>query len=177
MGMTVRWGMATAFVVLTIMTIDTATAQERSPRDVARELARVTLEGADRRNVDDQIMAGLAQSMAVTLQNRLNRRLQEVEWRMLASIVRHFVGEALPAARTEELAAEVYLQHFDGAELSALLSFQRSAVGRKAARLAPVIASESSQAIDRELQQSPALPGLLDELRRAFPVLGTPQSP
>ena len=95
---------------------------------------------------------------------------------MLASIVRHFVGEALPAARTEELAAEVYLQHFDGAELSALLSFQRSAVGRKAARLAPVIASESSQ-IDRELQQSPALPGLLDELRRAFPVLGTPQSP
>jgi hypothetical protein len=175
--MTVRTRIAAALVVVSVITVDVGSAQERSPRDLARDLARVLLDGTDRQSADEQIRAGLMQSMAVTLQNRLHRRLLDVEWQMLATITQRFVAETLSPTRTEELAADIYLQHFDGAELAALLTFQRSPLGRKAARLAPVIATESSQAIEREIQQSAALPGLLDELRRAFPVLGPPQAP
>ena len=92
-------------------------------------------------------------------------------------IARRFVNETLTPSRTEEIAAEVYLRHFDGAELAELLRFQRSAVGQKASRLGPVLGAESAQAIDREIRESPALPTLADELRREFPVLGAPQSP
>ena len=175
--MTVRTRIAAILVVLSVITVDVASAQDRNPRDLARDLARVLLDGADRQSADEQIRAGLMQNMAVSLQNRLHRRLLDVEWQMLGTIVQRFITEALPATRTEELAADVYLQHFDATELAALLTFQQSPLGRKAARLAPMIATESSQAIEREIQQSPALPGLLDELRRAFPVLGPPQSP
>jgi hypothetical protein len=71
----------------------------------------------------------------------------------------------------------VYESHFDEAELKTLLEFQRSAVGRKAARLTPVIARETGQAIDGEIAQSPALPRLFEELGREFPVLRAPESP
>jgi hypothetical protein len=96
---------------------------------------------------------------------------------MLAGIVRRFVAETLPPSRGEEIAASVYAQHFDESELRELLRFQRSATGRKAARLTPVIARETAEAISREIRTSPSIPRMLDELHRAFPVLGPPESP
>jgi hypothetical protein len=111
------------------------------------------------------------------LQERLNRRLQDSEGRTLADIVRGFVVRTLPPARIQEIAARGYASHFDEAELRALLDFQRSEVGRKAARLTPVIGLESAQAVEREIQESPAMPRLMEELQRAFPVLRSPESP
>ncbi|HUG38000.1 MAG TPA: DUF2059 domain-containing protein, partial [Candidatus Limnocylindrales bacterium] len=87
-----------------------------------------------------------------------------------------FVAETFPRSRVEEIAADGYARHFDEAELRELLRFQQSPVGRKASRLAPVIAAETGQAIDGELRASPAIPGLLDALHRVFPVL-RPESP
>ena len=107
----------------------------------------------------------------------MNRRLLEVEWQLLAGIVRRFVSETLPPSRTEEIAAQLYTGHVDEAALRELLRFQRSAAGRKAARLAPVIASETAQAIDGEIRRSAAIPRMLEELQRAFPVLKPPESP
>jgi hypothetical protein len=71
----------------------------------------------------------------------------------------------------------VYGSHFDEAELKALLEFQRSAVGRKAAGLTPTIALETARAIQGEIAQSPTLPRLVDELGREFPVLRAPETP
>ena len=76
-----------------------------------------------------------------------------------------------------DLAASVYAQHFDEGELRELLAFQRSPLGRKIARLTPTIARETAQAIDGEIRGSPAMPQLVDELQRAFPVLRSPESP
>ena len=111
------------------------------------------------------------------LQERLNRRLQDSETRTLLDIVRGFVTRTLPPARIQEIGARVYASHFDEAELRALLDFQRSAVGRKAARLMPVIGLESAQAVESEIQQSPAMPRLMEELQSAFPVLRSHESP
>ena len=107
----------------------------------------------------------------------MNRRLQDAEGRALAEIVRGFVARTLPPARIEEIAARAYASHFDEAELRALLDFQRSAIGRKAARLTPVIGLETAQAVESEIQQSPAMPRLMEELQRAFPVLRSSESP
>ena len=174
--MTARSRVVLALVVLLLGVAGHASAQQSS-RELARELARVLLQSTERQAIDDQVVGGLVQSMAVMLQNRLSRRLLEVEWQTLVVIARRFVNETLTPSRTEEIAAEVYLRHFDGAELAELLRFQRSAVGQKASRLGPVLGAESAQAIDREIRESPALPTLADELRREFPVLGAPQSP
>lgn len=152
-------------------------AQEDRQRALARELAGVMLEGSARRGIEEQVGVSLIQAIAVTLQERLNRNLLEVEWRMLAGIVRRFVADTLSGGRTDELAAEVYRQHFDGDELAALLEFQRSVVGRKAARLGPRIAFETAQMLEREIRRSPSMPAMLEDLRRAFPVLGPPESP
>jgi hypothetical protein len=107
----------------------------------------------------------------------LNRRLQEGEVRTLAEIVRGFVRRTLTPERIEEIGARAYANHFDDAELRALLDFQRSPVGRKAARLTPVIGMETARAIEAEIQQSPAVPQLMEELQAAFPVLRSFESP
>ena len=49
--------------------------------------------------------------------------------------------------------------------------------GRKAMRLTPVIGIENAQAVESEIQQSPAMPRLMEELQSAFPVLRSPESP
>ncbi len=57
------------------------------------------------------------------------------------------------------------------------MRFQSSDVGRRSTQLAPAIATETAQAIDAEIKRSPAVPRLLAELQREFPVLRTEQSP
>jgi hypothetical protein len=154
-----------------------AAAQEPDSRQVARELAHLMREDATRRSVADQVAAGMMQAMAATLQERLNRRLLDLEVRMLGGIVERFVAETLPPSRTEEIAVDIYLRHYDPDELRELLRFQQSAVGRKTARLAPAIAADFARAMDSEIRTSPALPRMLRELHGAFPVLGPPESP
>jgi hypothetical protein len=154
-----------------------ADAQDPVARDLARELARLMLDSAARRGIEEPLVAGMMQGVGNALQERLNRRLLDVEWQMVAEIVRRFVGQTLSPERSEEIAAAVYVRHFDADELRELLAFQRSPVGRKTARLAPTVATETVQAMDRAIRTSPALPDMLAELRQAFPVLGTSESP
>jgi len=153
-----------------------AAAQE-GRRELARELARITVDEASRRRVDEQVGMSLAQAIGVTLQERLGRRLIEVEWGLIAGIVRRFVSETLTPGRAEEIAAEAYARHFEESELREVLQFQRSATGRKAARLSPVLAAETLQAIEGEIRRSPAMPRMVEELQREFPVLRSPESP
>ena len=153
-----------------------AMAQEGGRRELARELARVMVDDSVRRGVEERVTVTMTQGMAALLQDRLSRRLQEVEWGLLSQIVGRFVAETFPRSRIEEIAADGYTRHFDEGELRELLRFQQSPVGRKASRLAPVIATETGQAIDAELRASPAIPGMLEALQRTFPVL-RPESP
>jgi hypothetical protein len=152
-------------------------AQPLPEDDPARQLARLMLEGNARASIEQQVGAGMMQAMASMLQERLHRRLQEPEIRTLAGIVQRFLGETLTPTRTEEIAADVYTRYFEPDELRELLAFQQSPVGRKTARLAPRVAFDTAQALDREIRRSHALPQLVDELRRAFPVLGPSESP
>jgi hypothetical protein len=154
-----------------------ASAQREDVRALALELARLTIDDTARQRVDEQIIGGLVRTLAGTLQQKLNRRLVEVEWQMLGEIVTRFVHETLPRQRADEITAEVYTRHFDEAELRELLAFQRSAVGRKVRRLVPTIALDTTRAIDAELRTSPAVADVLTELRRAFPILGGVESP
>jgi len=151
-------------------------AQENA-RQLSRELARLIVDDSMRRAVDEQVGGSLLQALAGTLQERLHRRLLEIEVRLLTDIVGRFVRETLPPGRVEDLAADVYARHFDEAELRELLRFHGSDVGKKAARLRPAIAAATTQAIDRELRASRATPSMMAELQLAFPVLGPQQSP
>ena len=175
--MTARAWLAVLIVVACAIAAADARAQGDTRRVLARDLARLLIEDPARRGIEEQVGAGMMQAMASTLEERLNRRLLEVEWQTLAGIVRRFLAEALPTQVTEDLAAEVYARHFDEQELQDLLAFQRSPVGRKAWRLNPVIARDTAQAVDREMRRSPAARRMLDDLRRAFPVLGPLESP
>jgi hypothetical protein len=154
-----------------------ASAQEANRQALALDLARVLIDEQMRQGLSDQVGISLLRLIGATLQERLNRRLQEPEVRTLAEIIRGFVGRTLTSERIDEIAARAYASHFDEAELVALLEFQRSAVGRKAARLTPVIGLETAQAIEGEIRQSPAMPRLIEELQREFPVLRSPESP
>ena len=40
-----------------------------------------------------------------------------------------------------------------------------------------MIGLENAQAVESEIQQSPAMPRLMEELQSAFPVLRSPESP
>ena len=153
-----------------------AAAQDAGRQALALELARVLMDDQMRQGLSDQVTLGLVRLIGTSLQERLNRRLQEGEVRTLAEIVRSFVGRTLTSTRIEEIGARAYASHFDEAELRTLLDFQRSPVGRKAARLTPAIGRETAQAIEAEIQQSPALPRLMEELQAAFPVF-RPESP
>ncbi|MBI1735797.1 MAG: DUF2059 domain-containing protein [Candidatus Rokubacteria bacterium] len=175
--MTARAWLVVAVVVSCAVAAGEAGAQGDTRLALARDLARLLVEDPARRSIEDQVGAGMMQAMGSTLEGRLNRRLLEIEWQALAGIVRRFIAEALPPQVTEELAAEVYARHFDERELDQLLAFQRSPVGRKAWRLSPVIARDTAEAVDREMRRSPAAPRMLEELRRAFPVLGPLESP
>ncbi|MBI2203279.1 MAG: DUF2059 domain-containing protein [Candidatus Rokubacteria bacterium] len=170
-----RW-IALALAVTVVVVAGSAAAQGRE-RELARELARLMLDDTVRRSLDEQVGRGMLQAVAGPLQQRLDRRLLEVEWRMLADIIGRFLDETLPPTRTEEIAAEIYARHFDAAELAALVEFQRSAVGRKAARLTAAIAGDTRRAIEEELRTSPAMRDMVAELHRAFPVLGASESP
>jgi hypothetical protein len=152
------------------------TAQDAGRQALALELARVLIDDQMRQGLSDQVTLGLVRLIGTSLQERLNRRLQEGEVRTLAEIVRSFVGRTLTSTRIEEIGARAYASHFDEAELRMLLDFQRSPVGRKAARLTPAIGLETAQAIEAEIQQSPAVPRLMEELQAAFPVF-RPESP
>jgi hypothetical protein len=154
-----------------------ASAQDANRQALALDLARILVDDQTRQGLSDQVAISMLRAIGATLQERLNRRLQETEVRTLAEIIRGFVGRTLTSPRIEEIAARTYASHFDEAELRALVEFQRSAVGRKAARLTPVIGMETAQAIEGEIQQSPAMPRLIEELQGAFPVLRSPESP
>ncbi len=164
-------------VAMLVVASAPAIAQTDARRELGRELARLLTDDPSRHGIDDQVTASLARAIATTLQDRLGRRLLDMEWEMLGGIVRRFVRETLTPERTVDLAASVYAQQFDEAELRELLAFQRSPLGRKVARLTPAIARETAQAIDAEIRGSPAMPRLIDELQRAFPVLRSPESP
>jgi hypothetical protein len=165
-----------AGVLLAVAMAGPAAAQD-TPHDLARELARLMLDSTARRSIEEPLIASMVQGVAGALQTRLNRRLLEAEWQMVAEIVRRFIAQTLGPERSEAIAADVYVRHFDADELRALLAFQRSPVGRKTAQLAPVVAAETAQAMDRAIRTSAALPEMLAELRQAFPVLGTSESP
>lgn len=152
-------------------------AQDADRHALALDLARVLIDDQMRQGLSDQVGLGLLELIGTRLQERLNRRLQEAEVQSLAEIIRAFVGRTLTEDRIEEIGARVYGSHFDAAELKALVEFQRSAVGRKAARLTPAIARETARAIEGEIAQSPALPRLIEELGREFPVLRVPETP
>jgi len=154
-----------------------ALAQEDDRQALARDLAHLMLDDTLRREMNDQVATGLTAAVGLTLQERLSRPLLDVERRLISEIVGRFVRDTLVPSRTDDLAAGVYAQRFDEAELRELLAFQRSAVGRKATRLAPLIAIETAQAINEEIRSSPALPRMVEELERAFPVLRRPESP
>jgi hypothetical protein len=153
-----------------------ARAQDGAPAP-AKELAHIMLDDAMRKTVSEQVASHMLQAIGTTLQERLNRRLYDDEWASVSAIVKRFVSDTFPPSRTEEITATVYARHFNEAELRELVRFQRSDVGRRSAQLAPVIAVETAQAIDAEIKRSPAVPRLLDELQREFPVLKVPQSP
>jgi hypothetical protein len=163
-------------LVLVLLGRGHAAAANGAREELARALAAFMLDDDARRGLDEQVTVGMIQTIGTTLQDRLNRRLLDVEWRIVADIVRRFVSEALPSSHVEEIAAGVYARNFDEAELRELLRFQQSAVGQKAARLAPVIRLETSKAIDAELRGSSAVPGMVVELQRQFPVLKTPEA-
>ena len=152
-------------------------AAQDGRREIARELAALMLDDASRRRLEEQVTLGLAQAIAGTLQERLSRPLQEVEWNMVGRIVRRFVADTLTPGRAVEIAAEAYVRHFDEAELRELLAFQRTPVARKVARLSPVIAGDSARAIDAEIRESAAMPQMVEDLQREFPVLRRPESP
>jgi hypothetical protein len=154
-----------------------AAAQGAAQRELARELVGLLLDDPARRRLDEQVVAGLAQAIGGTLQERLGRQLLEVEWNLVARIVRRFVSDTLPAGRGEQIAADVYARHFEEAELRELLAFQRSTVARKVARLGPVLAGDTARAIDGEIRNSAAMPRMLEDLQREFPVLRAPESP
>ena len=154
-----------------------ASAQDAERHALALDLARVLIDDQMRQGLSDQVGIGLLQLIGTRLQERLNRRLQEAEVQRLAEVIRTFVARTLTEDRIEEIAARVYASQFDEAELKALVEFQRSAVGRKAARLTPAIARETARAIEGEIAQSPALPRLIEALGREFPVLRAPETP
>ena len=153
-----------------------AAAQDDGRQELARDLARLMLDEPARRALDEQVSASLLRGIGATLEERLSRRLLELEWRIVADIVSRFVSEALPSSHAEEIAARAYARHFDAAELGELLRFQQSPAGRKATRLTPLIRSETAQAMDADLRESPAMPRMLEELQREFPVLKSPEA-
>ncbi len=153
-----------------------AMAQEGGRQAAARELAGLMLDDASRRRLEEQVTVGLGQAIGSTLQERLGRGLTETEWNMIGRIVTRFVADTLPRGRAVEIAADAYARQFDEAELRELLAFQHSPVARKVARLAPVIAADSARAIDAEIRRSAAMPRLVDDLLREFPIL-KPESP
>ena len=156
---------------------DAASAQDANRHALALDLARVLIDDQARQGLSDQVGLGLLQLLGTRLEERLNRRLQDSEVQTLAELIRAFVRRTLTEDRIEEIGSRVYGSHFDEAELKALVEFQRSAVGRKAARLTSVIAMETAQAIEGEIRESPAMPRLIEELQREFPVLRSPESP
>jgi hypothetical protein len=175
--MAIRAWAAVALLAVSLAGVGQAVAQGSDQRALARDLAHLMLDDTLRRELNEQVTAGLTAAVGSSLQTRLSRRLLDSEWRLVSEIVSRFVSDTLVPGRTDELAADVYARRFDEAELRELLAFQQSAVGRKAARLAPLIAIETAQAINDEIRTSPALPRLVDELQGAFPVLRAPESP
>ena len=176
-GSAMRRGAAVALTALVLASASPASAQDGERKALALDLARVMLDDSLRRSLDEQVTKGLVVAIGRTLQERLNRPLQDREWQVIAGIARQFVAESLPAGQTEVVAAGVYARQFDEGELRQLLDFQRSPVGQKAARLASVIAAETAEAIGAELQKSVALPRMIEQLQREFPVLRAPESP
>jgi hypothetical protein len=60
-----------------------AAAQPDTRRELGRELSRLLADDPARQGIDDQVTAGLARAIAATLQDRLGRRLLDLEWAML----------------------------------------------------------------------------------------------
>ena len=131
-----------------------------------------------RRELDEQVTAGLTAALGSTLQERLSRRLLESEWRLVGEIVRNFVAETL-VAQPNGRPSPPRSTRGDSMrrELRELLAFQRSPSGRKAARLTPLIAAETAEAINDRSGEARPCRGSSSELQGAFPILKNPQSP
>jgi hypothetical protein len=167
----------TLALVIALGGASAAAAQDDERLALGRALADLIVDEDARRSVDEQVSTAMLRAIGATLQERLNRNLQETEVRTLAGLVERFVNDSVPSNRAVEIAARSYARHFDEAELRELVRFQRSETGRKAARLTTVIAAETAQAIYVEVRESPLMPRLLAELQRDFPVLRPSESP
>ena len=118
--MAIRAWTGVALLVISLAGFGQAAAQGDGQRALARDLANLMLDDTLRRELNDQVAAGLTAAVGSTLQTRLNRRLLDMEWRLVADIVRRFVSDTLVPSRTDELAADVYARRFDEPELREL---------------------------------------------------------
>jgi len=65
----------------------------------SRSISRVLIDDQMRQGLSDQVSIGLIQLIGTRLQERLNRRLHDLEVQTLAEIIRAFVGRTLTEAR------------------------------------------------------------------------------
>ena len=155
----------------------TAVADEAQRLRLSRDLVTVALDDEVRAKLQQQLALFVTQSIGRSVQTQLNRRLLDVEWRILERIATRFTDEALPPSQMEQVYAAVYANLFDENELRELIRFHGTSAGRKSVRLQGQIGQDALEAMARVVDKSPARATLVTELRREFPVLGPAESP
>ena len=167
-----------ASVLAAAAVLSPAAAADDSERlRIARDVVKLALDDETRGRIQEQLVLLLTRSIGRPLENQLNRRLLEGEWRNIEKIVTRFIAYAMPTAEIEKVYARVYANLFDEEELRELVRFHQTSAGRKSLKLRGHIGEQALQAMAQVVERSPERKTLVADLKREFPVLGPAESP
>lgn len=156
-------------------------AQER-PSPEAHELARLILSSGLFDAASSQAASVGTAPVIVALQDRLKRSLSDEERSQLRSLMIQVMKDTLPWDVWEDLYADLYTKHASPAEITELLAFYKTPLGRRGLSLSVILATEAPEA-GRNLAKSrekeftvrfidalgKTMPGLKAELDRSGP--------
>ncbi len=180
--MRLRAALAALFTAASVLAAATvlspgAAADDGERLRIAKDLVKIAIDDEVRGRIQEQLVVLLTRSIGLSLENQLNRRLLEGEWRNIEKIVMRFIAYAMPTAEIEQVYARVYANLFDEDELRELARFNQTPAGRKSLRLRGQIGEQALQSMAQVVERSPERKTLAADLKREFPVLGPAESP
>jgi hypothetical protein len=177
-----RLRQASVITVLLLLAWTPRASAQESASPEAHELARLILSSAG--SFDAALAQAGRQITAIVVpavEGRLRRSLSVDERSQLQILVTQVTKETLPRDLWVDLYARLYSKHASPAEITDMLTFYNTPVGRRALSLSVIVITESAEAgfnlftksREQELQKrfsdalSKTMPGLKAELDRA----------
>lgn len=163
--------LALVLAFATVSASGVATAQTTPDADAeAREFVRLALATRAWETGIAQIAPVVIKQVTAAIESKLTRSLTPAEEEKILVSFKRAIAVTVPEQAVEDAFVELARRHYTPDEIRELLRFQKSPIGEKSRRLAPIMAVEGA-AVGRKLvesRQAEFTKNFQDEVRKEF---------